>query len=120
MSDDTPTAADVLCRENEHCQRLLEAVRGPGPIKADELGYEDVFYPLRHHHRDGLVLELTVGSIDDKCFLRWGPGDFIYRRWEFETKEARIDPFKVWQGIQNGALDPLVTIDEDHREVSDP
>jgi len=110
MADDDRTALDILetCH-NDHCQRLGHYHRNDYlPISG--FGYEDVFYPLRHHHHDDLALELPprVGG----ATLVWGRGDFIYRV-DASLKLSdwpQIDPFDLWRRIQADRADIDVTV----------
>jgi hypothetical protein len=110
MADDARTALNTLetCG-NDHCQRLGHYLRADH-LPIGSLGYEDVFYPLRHHHGDALALELPpcVG----RATLVWGRGDFIYRveADRLLSDWPQIDPFSLWRRIQADGAEIDVTV----------
>lgn len=112
MADQHLTAADVLgtC-DNDHC-RALDYVRRDQRMSGESLSWEDVFYPLRHHHRDGLALELTAKA--DGAALVWGRGDLIYRVNPGLPRSdwPQVDPFEFWMDITDGVADVDVRIVE--------
>lgn len=100
MTPTTETAGDVLAAcGNEHCTVLHQQLFG----QLDEdaaLGYEDVFYPLRCHCRDGLVLLVDFPRTETARFV-WGPGDLIFEvRDDERSIETAVDPFEVFQELQ--------------------
>jgi len=115
----TSDAESVLqACENKHC-RWLYCYLVDENIGTDQLDYEDVFYPLRHHHADGLALELTTPNGTTRRYV-WGSGDFIHLAGDLrQTFETAIDPFPLWEAIERGEATPDVTIVEEHREVND-
>lgn len=95
--------------DNDHCSALGQfLVDTDVPVEA--LGYEDVFYPLRHHHQDGLGLRFTWNDMTET--LVWGAGDFIYRADDqVRTMETAVDPFDVYTLLQTGTASAVtVTI----------
>jgi hypothetical protein len=113
------TAVGVLGEcSNEHCQALAEALTNKS-VLFETLSYEDVFYPLRHHHREDLRLRLDVQEPAITAFLKWGAGDFIYRRWASQETWSQVDPFPIFDGIQAGRLDVDVTIVDDEAQEAD-
>lgn len=114
MTDET--VADILggCT-NDHCLTLGDYLF-TDDTSLDDLGYEDVFYPLRCHHDEGLALEL--GWNHGVVALVWGSGDFIYKvNGAGPQKPANaVDPFIYWGDIQRGNYSLDTTIVDDHRQ----
>jgi len=113
------TAVDVLAAcGNDNCERLVECLVNDW-VTVDDLGYEDVFYPLRCHYVNGLVLEIT-GNAGTERFV-YGGGDFIYRVADAErTFETAVDTLHLWKNIrQIDALTIDVTIVADEATEGD-
>jgi hypothetical protein len=110
MADRHRTVSDILhtC-DNDHCRRLGESLHADR-VAIDDLGYEDVFYPLRHHHRDGLALELA--SKAGGATLVWGRGDFIYQvKIGLPRSDwPQVDPTPFWRDIRDGTADVDVVV----------
>jgi len=106
VADRHRTAGDILgsC-DNRHCQALYQYHEDNG-IHVDQLGYEDVFYPLRHHHRDGLALKIEWGLSTDR--LVWGPGDLIYRASDdTRTMETAVDTAGLWTQLNHDRFEAV-------------
>jgi len=117
MTDDD--ALDVLAScQDDNCQRLFQYLVDDG-VSIDDLGYEDVFYPLRDHHDDGLAIEVTRRGETSRYV--WGAGDLVYDvETEARTFETAVDPFPISRTIRHDPLaDFDVTIVEDSQEVVD-
>lgn len=106
------TALDVLwgCWENDHCPALLSYLKGYQD--SESLSYEDVFYPLRHHHDEGLALSVTDGHGTEEYV--WGSGDFIFLAEEERQVMAHaIDPVRLWSSLQmDGVSFDVVRLDD--------
>lgn len=117
MTDET--VADILggCT-NDHCLTLGDYLF-TDDTSLDDLGYEDVFYPLRCHHRNGLTLR--VMSPDMAADYRWGAGDFIYQYsiLDENPEGKQVDPFPLWTMIQTGLADFKMIAVDDHRQEAD-
>lgn len=61
------------CTDNDHCDALYRYVRGA--LDAESLSYEDVFYPLRHHHGE-IAHRVDLETLT--YWVRWGSGDYLY------------------------------------------
>ena len=112
MADHHRTAGDVLgACDNDHCRRLGEFLHAER-VTTDRLGWEDVFYPLRHHHRAGLALELA--SRAGGATLVWDRGDLIYQvRLGLPRSDwPQVDPTEFWMDIEDGRTDVDVRIVE--------
>jgi hypothetical protein len=81
--------------EQPECQRLYQFLVDDG-IDVSQLGYEDLFYPLRCHPSLRLDLDNSPFAYDR---LRWGSGDFIY-----SDQDERVEPFPIYERIQRGVV----------------
>lgn len=120
MTADTPDPAAVLdgCPE-ENCQLLHQYLLEDG-LTAEDLDYEDVFYPLRCHHREGMALELS-GPAGDRRYV-WGSGDLIYPvDVDDQTFETSVDPFALWASITQDPFEAFrpVVVDAARQEADD-
>lgn len=112
MSDPDETVADVLgtC-DNEHCQALSSSLE----LRAADgsaLGYEDVFYPARHHAHDGVVLHVDLP--DSHVYIEWGSGDLFYRLEDDKrTFQSAVDPGPLWEGFSRGEIGITPVLRED-------
>lgn len=104
--------------ENDHCLTLLDVHVGAEAV--ENVGYEDVFYPLRHHHREGLALVYDIG-IGEPTTAVWGAGDLIYDVEDEErTLQSALDPMIMWRNIDGGYVDvDVVVIDAEARGEDD-
>lgn len=120
MTDPDQQALSLLAEcDTDECQHLYSFHMGDG-LTVDQLGYEDVFYPLRCHHREGLGLRITWE--DRTQTYVWGAGDLIYRASDdVRTLETAVDPFDLYTLVQSGtASEVTVTIvEEADTEVHD-
>jgi len=74
----------------KHCQKLLQYLIDDG-ITIAQLGYEDVFTPLKHH----ADIALYVGKAG--YVIR---SDMCFRVSDSErTWNSAIDPFSVWNSL---------------------
>lgn len=118
-ADGRQTAGDVLegCRGADECHTLLLFLNGQ--LEVSDLGYEDVFYPLRHHHREGLALRLTHGETVVHE-LEWGSGDFIYEVDDPDKNfRSAIDPYSRYEEVQAGQYGLDVVVIDAAREEGD-
>jgi hypothetical protein len=107
------------CRRSDHCHRLAEVVTGAATV--DSLGFEDLFYPMRCHHDDGLVLRVEGPS--GQNWLQYGSGDLFYWMTDDErTMESAVDPFELWDAISPGSVevDPVLVENTPYGEDDDP
>lgn len=96
--------AHALLSECSHvrCAGLCAFLGGVGD--QTDLVYEDVFYPLRHHAYDDLML-ITSKQGQTARRIYWGGGDILYeRRAEGEVDEP-VRPRNVWHPIEAGVVD---------------
>lgn len=90
------------CRRSDHCHRLAEVVTGAATV--DSLDYEDLFYPMRCHRDDGLVLRVEGPS--GQNWLQYGSGDLFYWMTDDErTLESSVDPFELWDAISPNSVE---------------
>jgi ribosomal protein L37E len=98
------------CRRSDHCHRLAEVVTGAATV--DALDYEDLFYPLRCHRDDGLVLRVEGPS--GQNWLQYGSGDLFYWMTDDErTIVSAVDPFELWDAISPGSVEVEPVLVED-------
>ena len=95
--NDTPQSVAETLHEcsNERCNRLAEWLTTP-EIGFSELGHEDIFYPLRHHHELVLVVEKPNG--DTRGYEMQSDMVFFVDEEEKNFKTA-VDPFSVKMGL---------------------
>jgi len=114
------TVADILdrCSSSAECDILQEYMTGQFPRSS--LGYEDLFYPLRCHADDGLVLEVDVPG--PSWYIEYGAGDLFYQLSDDKrTLETAVDPFPLWDQFKAGNIDltPVLRKDTPFGEVDD-
>jgi hypothetical protein len=98
------------CRRSDHCHRLAEVATGDATV--DSLDYEDLFFPLRCHRDDGLVLRVEGPS--GQNWLQYGAGDLFYWMTDDErTMESAVDPFELWDAISPGSVEVEPVLVED-------
>lgn len=108
-------ALDVLgrCQDSRNCHNLQGYLLDMKTL--DELGYEDVFYPLRHHHAEGLAIQLAYGQ-SGVMTLVWGGGDLIFpAEEEHKVMSRAINPFARFEELQRGVCELDVVVLDDHR-----
>lgn len=95
---------------NRHCGMLLGYLK-TDIVQLEDLDYEDVFYPLRHHHADGLALRVTDGrALQDYV---WGGDDCIYfAEEERQVMANAINPFHLWSSLQMSGVSFDIVIHE--------
>lgn len=101
------------CRRSDHCHRLAEAVIGA--VRADQLGREDLLYPLRCHRDDGLVLRIEGGA--QVNWMQYGAGDLFYWLTEDDrTLSNAIETNNLWEALQAHMIevDPVLIGDTPH------
>lgn len=98
------------CKWTSRCNRLAEVAAGDATV--DALDYEDLFYPMRCHRDDGLVLYVDAGAMDN--WLQYGAGDLFYWMTDDErTMESAVDPFDLWDAISPGSVEVEPVLVED-------
>jgi len=113
------TAVNVLrsCSLSTNCTNLRDYLVGRKTL--NDLGYEDVFYPLRCHHGDGLALEVDYDHVSTITYV-WGAGDLIYNiSDDRRMMETAVEAGPVWREIDNGAADIDVMIIEDEAQEAE-
>jgi hypothetical protein len=90
------------CRRSDHCHRLAEVAEGAAPV--DSLDYEDLFFPLRCHRGDGLVLRVEGPS--GQNWLQYGAGDLFY--WMTDDERSllsAIETNNLWRAFHVYQID---------------
>jgi hypothetical protein len=106
------------CRRSDHCHRLADVVRGIAAV--EHLDYEDLFFPLRCHRDDGLVLRVEGPS--GQNWMQYGAGDLFYWMTDDErTIVSAVDPFELWDAISPGSVEvePVLVEDTPYGEDDD-
>lgn len=102
-----------VCRRSDHCHRLAEVVTRAAPV--DSLDYEDLFYPMRCHRDDGLVLRVEGDA--RQSWIEYGPGDLFFWMGEGDRSlENAVEPNNLWEALQAGMIDvqPVMIEDTPH------
>jgi hypothetical protein len=98
------------CRRSDHCHRLAEVVTGAATV--DSLDYEDLFYPLRCHRDDGLVLRVELTG--STRWMQYGAGDLFYWLSDADRSLASaIETNNLWEALQSGMIEVEPVLVED-------